>query len=594
LRPFRFAAAALAAIILAAVARPVRADEPKAQIQGVSDTRLRQEIERAVGTARNPPQSRFEARRRAASAAEDAVTVLRSEGYYEYTADADVGEGDKPQSVVRIQTGPRFVFAEPQISWVGDAPVPAAALAAESSIGLTLGAPGRAVDVLGAEGRVAAAVRKRGYADAVIQPRDVVVDHAARTVQATFRIDVGKRVLMDGLQLKDKGRSRRAWVASMTPWKPGSVYDPDAIAEFERRLRETNVYDSVNVALASQPDASGRRPVVVSLVDRPKSALELGANYSTTEGAGVNGRWILYNRFGFGDTLTFSGQVANILSRAQVEWALPNWGRALRTLKLSSAIYHDDTSAYVLNGGRVAAELQQKFGHDDFQTYGLSLDDSRDEEPQVDNGILTKRYRRLFTVTTSTSLSLDRSNDILNPSQGWRLQARAEPTVSTGDGPIAYVRTQIQGSVYVPFDSEGFTVAAGRVLVGSILGGNIPGVPASRRFYSGGGGSVRGYAYQDVGPRLPDGTPQGGLSLIETSLELRRQIFGPWGVVAFVDSGVLGSRQTFDLSTVETGIGVGVRYNLGFAPFRFDIAIPMEKRSGDAAFQVYLSIGQNF
>ena len=126
------------------------------------------------------------------------------------------------------------------------------------------------------------------------------------------------------------------------------------------------------------------------------------------------------------------------------------------------------------------------------------------------------------------------------------------------------------------------------------MNGSIPAVPASRRFYSGGGGSVRGYAYQAVGPRFPDQSPEGGLSLIESSVELRQKITGPIGVVAFFDAGVLGATQTFQLNAPSSAVGVGARYDLGFAPLRADIAIPLNRRSGDAGFQVYLSIGQSF
>jgi translocation and assembly module TamA len=66
-------------------------------------------------------------------------------------------------------------------------------------------------------------------------------------------------------------------------------------------------------------------------------------------------------------------------------------------------------------------------------------------------------------------------------------------------------------------------VLATRLRLGTILGGEIPDVPASRRFYAGGGGSVRGYEFQAIGPRAPDNNrPFGGLSLVETSVELRR------------------------------------------------------------------------
>jgi translocation and assembly module TamA len=354
------------------------------------------------------------------------------------------------------------------------------------------------------------------------------------------------------------------------------------------------VFDSVTVALDPMVNAEGQRPVDVTLVDRPKSTLELGASYSTAEGSGVDGKWIRYNRLGRGDTLTLSAQVANILSNAGVALDLPNWLKAQRTLKLMSSVYNDHTTAYLERGARVGADLEQRLGRNDFFTYGVSFDASRDEEPDVIGGVLIKRYRALGTITTLASFTLDRSDDILNPRRGWRFEARAEPTVSFGDGPVTYVRTQLQVSGYQPFDAAGSTVVAARLRIGSILNGSIPAVPASRRFYSGGGGSVRGYAYQGVGPRFPDNSPEGGLSLIETSLELRQKVAGPFGVVAFVDSGVLGANQTFDLTGASTGVGLGLRYDLGFAPLRADIAVPLNRRSGDAAVQVYLSIGQSF
>jgi translocation and assembly module TamA len=594
LTALRLAAAAGAATGLLLTAGAAWSDVPKARIQGVTDNKLRQEIERGVGTAKNPPQSRFEARRRAEAAAADVVTVLRSEGYYEATVEPDVGEGDQPASVVKVTPGPRFAIADPQVAWVGAAPKPPVQIAGKAAIGLTLGGPGRSADVIGAEGRVVAAVRKRGYADAKADPRQVTVDHAPRTVQPTFNIEAGDQVLMDGVHLLTPGRTNPHWVSTLAPWKPGDVYDPDSVAELEKRLRDTGVFDSVNVSLAAQPNDAGERPVDVSLVERPKSTLELGATYSTADNSGVDGKWTRYDRLGLGDTLTFSLQAANILSQAGIELDLPNWWLSRQTLKLSTALYRDDTNAYLETGYRIGGQAEQKFGVNDYRTFGLTLDLSRDQEPDVVNGVLIQRARPLATIITSGEFSIDRSDNILNPTQGWRFQAQAEPSVSFGDGPIAYARTQASFSAYEPFDTGGWTVLAERVHVASILNGSIPAIPASRRFYSGGGGSVRGYGYQDVGPRFPNNSPEGGISLIETSVELRQKIAGPFGMVLFVDSGTLSTQHSFDFANAETGVGMGLRYDLGFAPLRADIAVPLERHTGDSSIQVYLSIGQSF
>ena len=594
LTALRLAAAACAATGVLTAAGAAWSDVPKARIEGVSDARLRQEIERGVGASKNPPQSRFEARRRAESAAADVLIVLRSEGYYEAEVAPDVGEGDQPQSVVKVTPGPRFTIADPEVNWVDPAPAPQAQLAGKAAIGLTIGGPGRASDVQAAEGRVVAAVQKRGYADAKADPTVPIVDHIPRTLQPTFNIAAGPQVRMDGIQLTTPGRTNAKWVSSLAPWKAGDVYDPDQVAQLEKRLLDTGVYDTVAVSLDPKADADGRRPVDVTLADRPKSTLELGATYSTADNSGVDAKWTRYNSFGRGDTLIFSLQAANILSQAGVELDLPSWLAAKQTLKLSTAFYRDNTNAYLETGYRIGGALEERYGRNDFRTLGLTLDLSRDQEPDVVNGVLIERYRPLATIATSAQFSVDRSDDVLNPRQGWRFEAQAEPTFSFGDGPVAYVRAQAQASAYEPFDAAGSTVLAERLHIGSIINGGIPEVPASRRFYAGGGGSVRGYGYQDVGPRFPNNSPEGGITLIESSLELRQKVAGPFGVVAFIDTGVLGADHTFDFSKVQTGAGIGLRYDLGFAPLRADIAVPLERRTGDSTIQVYLSIGQSF
>jgi translocation and assembly module TamA len=105
---------------------------------------------------------------------------------------------------------------------------------------------------------------------------------------------------------------------------------------------------------------------------------------------------------------------------------------------------------------------------------------------------------------------------------------------------------------------------------------------------------VRGFAYQAVGPRLSDNTPEGGLSLAEASFEVRHRLSAQWGVVAFLDAGSVGSTSAPDFRNGGVGAGVGVRYDFGFGPLRLDVAAPLNPRQGDAPVEVYISIGQSF
>lgn len=593
----RLGLAATAAAIAAVEAPPGRsmADEPRAVVQGVQDKGLRQTIESYLGTSKRAAQTRFEARRRAEQAGNDAVVVLRSEGYYDYTVAPDVTDDAKPRPLLRIDPGPRFTVAAPQITYVDSNPAAGAQADAAKAMQLKPGTPARAADVVAAEGRIVASLQKDGYADAGAGMREVIVDHADHSLRPTFRIDAKGPVRLGGVQVKTTGRTDPRWVAGLSPWRNGETYAPDKVAELERRLLDTGVYSAVTVSLAPQPDADGLRPVVVSLADRPPARVSFGGSYSTREGPGVNGTLSVFNRLHRADTITLAAQYASILKRVDLTLSLPHWRAPQHTLELGATAYEDDTTAFHERNVGVHADIEHRFARTSFFTYGVSVDYSDDDDKTLVGDQIVGVRRKLTYLTGLLRLSLDRSDSPLDPKRGWRFDGRIEPTYGAGDDNPIFAKTQAQVTGYLPFDKDGNNVLAGRLLFGTILTGdaNLE-LPASRRFYAGGAASVRGYAYQAVGPRFPDNTPIGGQSVVETSVELRHKLTRALGIVGFVDAGAVGTNQYPDFKTASIGAGVGVRYDLGFGPLRADIGVPVNPRKGDAPFQVYISIGQAF
>ena len=132
----------------------------------------------------------------------------------------------------------------------------------------------------------------------------------------------------------------------------------------------------------------------------------------------------------------------------------------------------------------------------------------------------------------------------------------------------------------------------------------VPRVPAlggqitpSQRFYAGGGGPVRGYGYQQIGPRDMEGDPSGGRALSERSLEarVRTGLFeGALACVPFIDAGAVDETSTPSLSDLRFGAGIGVRYYTNFGPLRIDLATPLNPRPGDSRIGVYVALGQAF
>ena len=573
--------------------------EPRAQVQGELDEALRERIEEAVGDVDEAPANRFQARRRAQAAAENAMAVLRSEGYYGATIEDDVQGDTPPIPVIIVTPGPQFLVSEPRIEWIAPAPDAQTLSEAQSVLGLAPGEAGRAADVLAAEGRLVARLSELGYPDAEAGQRRVVVDHAATTLQPTFRILAGPAVQLDGVILQTEGRTSRDWVEYLTPWSDGDRYRPEDVAELERRLLETNVYDSVSVALApaDQTTPEGLRPVVVSLSDQPRRVLEAGAGYSTSEGVGVDAVWTWRNRFGRADTLRFDVRLAEIDSRIGAELSLPHWQRPGRTLVMGVYALDEDTRAYDRRVGGASIAVRQRIRETSYVSLGAAIEGGEYGELDINDLTLplTPIERNLGILTLTGSGYMDYSDDPLDPSRGWRISADVQPTAVTGDGSFFFLRATAQGSIYVPIEDDARTIVAGRVRFGSITGASGNDVPSDRRFYSGGGGSVRGFDYQGVGPQFEDGTPVGGSSLFEASLEVRRRnIWRDLGAVVFLDAGSVGAEATPDFSDIRYAVGAGLRYDLPFGPIRADVAIPLDKRESDPDFQIYISIGQAF
>lgn len=600
-----------ASLIVLCVAAPAsraiaaRTAAPPVTISGVSDGVLRAQIEAAVNEgappAREGPYDAAIARRQGVQAAKDAIALLRSEGYYDGTAAPGVSGGAPIRALLKIMPGPRYRLSKAIIAWSGSPPDAAAQSEALKAMRLPVGAPGRAADIVASEGRAIDRLRRLGYADASLEPREVVVDHASHAMQATVRVTAGGRISLGAAILAGRSRTRPRWVARLAPWKTGATYNPALLAKMEKRLIETGAYEAATVALApatSPPQTP--RPVEVTLVDRKPYSLELGASYSTTEGSGVDGKWTRYNRLGLGDQLILSAKLYDIEQRLDLEQDLPSWGlpageSAEQTLKIGGGFLGDRTPAYSDLGAGARVAVVRRWDKTTSATLGGAFDFVSTRERDAVNLLATPVGQRLnlYIVTGKAAFTLDRSNDELNPIRGWRLEAEADPTGITGNRQLAYFKVQGQATAYAPLGG-GWPVLAARIRIGSILGGSIPDVPADRRFFAGGGGSVRGYGYQAIGPQLSDRTPIGGLSLTEGSFEVRQAISRNWGLVAFADLGGVGSSPMPDFTNLALGVGAGVRYDLGFGPLRVDIGTPVDPKPGVARVQVYISIGQAF
>ena len=190
-------------------------------------------------------------------------------------------------------------------------------------------------------------------------------------------------------------------------------------------------------------------------------------------------------------------------------------------------------------------------------------------------------------------IAYDTRDDKLNPTKGINALFSAEPAYDA-KGNTFMLFTKGEVSTYQALDDARRFVLAGRLGAGSIVAPSVRSVPAARRFFSGGGGSIRGYAYRNVGPRL-NGEVTGGRSFVQASAELRMKVTEEIGLVGFVDAGNSFDAMYPDFSEgVKVGVGAGVRYFTPVGPLRLDVAVPLSPEKDDPKFAVYVGLSQAF
>jgi translocation and assembly module TamA len=282
---------------------------------------------------------------------------------------------------------------------------------------------------------------------------------------------------------------------------------------------------------------------------------------------------------------------------AGVEFRRSNFRRRDQTVSLQAAASKVDRDAYQARTIQLGAaiERQSNIIWRKKWTYSLGAEVLATDERGVFDDSTTKETRTFFIAALPASLRYDGSNDLLDPTDGFRLGGRISPELSAHGGRFNSARLQLDASAYRPISSG--TVVAGRLRLGTILGAQSSQIAPSRRFYSGGGGSVRGYGYQQLGPRDADGDPIGGRGLAEFALEARvrlKAFGGNFGIVPFLDGGTLTGDLVPDFGKWQIGAGIGARYYSSFGPIRVDVGTPLNPRSGDARLAVVVSLGQAF
>jgi translocation and assembly module TamA len=259
---------------------------------------------------------------------------------------------------------------------------------------------------------------------------------------------------------------------------------------------------------------------------------------------------------------------------------IPDWYARDQTLTFKASALKQYLDAYDLTGVLGGVTVSRKLDQDLTVGVGFAAERSR---------ILQEDVTRDYTLgQVPLTATFDNTGSIFDPTHGLKAALTVTPTQSFDTLSSTFVIAQATGSTYFDLGAPGRSVLAVRALAGTVAGATTFDIPPDQRFYGGGTATVRGYKYQSISPKFPDGTPIGG------TIEFRQRFGANYGAVVFVDAGQVGSGGAPFNGPVKVGVGFGARYYTSIGPIRVDVGFPTSKGPKDEIVEAYIGIGQAF
>jgi len=472
---------------------------------------------------------------------------------------------------------------------------------ARAAFTLKPGAPAQAADVLAARDKLLASLLASGHALAKVSAPDATLYPQQRALDVAIDVQPGPQVAIGKITIDGLRRTNEDFVRQRLLLHPGEQFDPAKIEAARQDLAAVGAFASVRIDPADALAADGTLPVRVDVTERAPRTITLGASYSTDLGASATAVWTHHNLFGNGEQLTLSATATDLGGagtgtlapgyRVSADLAFPDWLRRDQTLDYNAAVFDESLIAYTRRGEQAGATVTRKLSHDITVSLGGELIDSHVTQEGVGYDYTLLQI--------PAALRYDTTNSPFDPAHGVRADLTVTPSRDLGTRGTSFLIAQATASTYLDvgafvLGTSGRSVLATRASVGVVEGASTFALPPDQRFYAGGGGSVRGFKFQSVGPQFSDSNPVGGTAVDTGSIEFRQRIGQSYGAVAFVDAGQIGSDNSPFVGDVRVGAGVGARYYTSFGPIRVDVAFPLNPEHGGDKFELYLGIGQSF
>ncbi|WP_458378400.1 autotransporter assembly complex protein TamA [Pseudomonas chlororaphis] len=510
-------------------------------------------------------------------AEEQARKAAQALGYYQPQISSEVKGGEKPRLVLNIDPGEPVHLRNVTIRVDG----PAASLKGfrvPKSDQLKSGAVLNHGHYEDAKRLIQNQASRYGFFSGRFTRQKLAVDPQAGVADIELVYESGPRYALGKVSFAGDTPFDEDLLQRMVPFKAGTPYDSELIAELNQALQSSGYFEGVRVDAAPTVAAAEVIPVAVQLETRKPRTMGLGLGFSTDVGPRAKANWTRHWVNAQGHSYGWEAEISAPRQNVGLFYDIPLDPPLTDKLRFAGGyqneeISNTDTLSKLLTLG---PEWHSKLPSG-WQRV-ISLKWQREEYRLGDDSGLSN------LLMPGISYSYLRSDNRIDPHNGYRLQfdSKVAKEGLGSDTNLLYGTVLLKGLTTV-WDNHRFL---GRVQFGGSATNGYKKVPPSLRFFAGGDQSVRGYDYQSLSPENSDGDRIGGRYMVAGSVEYQYSIAEKWRLATFVDQG--NSFDKLELPNLKTGVGVGVRWISPVGPIRLDLARALDD---DGGIRLHFSMG---
>lgn len=370
---------------------------------------------------------------------------------------------------------------------------------------------------------------------------------------------------------------RTSFLNRYITFKPGDPYDASQLLNLQYALNDSDYFATVDIkVLRKQAGPDRRIPIQIILTPRNRNRYSLGLGYGTDTGPRATLVWENRRLNGLGHRFNVQIKYSHILETTQINYLVPLSNPTWQQLRYSLG-----NTRQVLGDG---VAYSTAFGVNRNTLLG-SWSESQYVNLEQDRSVLDTGSTVSTLLVPGVTFSRGYSNNPSYPTRGFRMSLDMRGSSNKLGSDTSFLQIHFTSKAIYPLAHNTRLLLRGEL--GATAVSRFAELPLSQRFYTGGDQSVRGYVYNSIGPRDSNGNVIGGKDLMVGSIEFDHQLGPIFGLAAFVDAGnVLNSFQT----SLEKGVGIGLRWRTPVGVVRFDVAHPVKRPDLDR-FRIHISIG---